>query len=61
MSRFPVRTARDSDEPSRRKYEILPKVRGLTQERSTTARRNNVQIFKCELGLRIGVHFSRGK
>ena len=45
-----------SEEPSRRKYEILPKARGLTHERSTTAHRNNVQIFKCELGLRIGVH-----
>ena len=45
-----------SEAPSRRKYEILPKARGLTHERSTTAHRNNVQIFKCELGLRIGVH-----
>ena len=38
-----------SEAPSRRKYEILPKARGLTHERSTTAHRNNVQIFKCEL------------
>ena len=45
-----------SEAPSRRKHEILPKARGLTHERSTTAHRNNVQIFKCELGLKIGVH-----
>ena len=35
-----------SEAPSRRKYEILPKTRGLTHERSTTAHRNNVQIFQ---------------
>ena len=39
-----------SETPSRRKYEILPKASGLTHGRSTTAHRNNVQIFKCELG-----------
>ena len=41
---FSANRAWTSDEPSRRKYEILPKARGLT-----TAHRNNVQIFKCEL------------
>ena len=36
MSRFPVRTKRGHpSEPSRRKYEIFPKARGLTHERST--------------------------
>ena len=47
MSRFPVRTSRGP--PSeRRKYDILPKARGLTHERSTnTLHRNNGQIFKC--------------
>ena len=39
-----------SEYSSRGKYEILPKARGLTHERSTnTAHRNNVQISQCEL------------
>ena len=42
--------------PSRRKYEILPKARRLTHDCQIQARRNNPN-FKCELGLRIGVHF----
>ena len=42
--------------PSRRKYEILPKPRRLTHDCQIQARRNNPN-FKCELGLRIGVHF----
>ena len=53
---FQCEPARGSSRtPSRRKYEILPKARRLTHDCQIQARRNNPN-FKCELGLRIGVH-----
>ena len=54
---FQCEPARGSPKtPSRRIYEIRPKARRLTHDCQIQARRNNPN-FKCELGLRIGVHF----